>query len=78
LTEVNAQYLVRQREAFLEGTPGPDFPGGKGESEHVGRMGRGDVEIAGGVEGEKAMGLAPWGGESGFLGRMDEIEGLRS
>lgn len=36
-TELNAQYLARQREAFLAGTPGPDFPGGKGESEHVDR-----------------------------------------
>lgn len=78
LTEANAQYLVRQREAFLEGTPGPDFPGGKGESEHVGRIGRVAVESAGGVEGEKAMGLAPWGGELELLGRMNEIVGLRS
>lgn len=39
LTEANAKYLSRQREAFLEGIPGPDFPGGKGESEHVGRDG---------------------------------------
>jgi hypothetical protein len=30
LTERNARYLVRQRKAFLEGTPGPDFPGGAG------------------------------------------------
>lgn len=37
VTEQNAQYLERQRRAFLNGTPGPDFPGGKGESEHVNR-----------------------------------------
>lgn len=37
VTDINAQYLVRQREAFLAGTPGPDFGGGKGESEHIGR-----------------------------------------
>jgi hypothetical protein len=36
LTENNARYLVRQREAFLNGNPGPDFPGAKRESEHVG------------------------------------------
>lgn len=60
LTETNARYLVRQREAFLNGTPGPDFPGGKGESEHVGRMTRDDVEKAGGKDGLVAMGLAPW------------------
>ncbi|KAK4224104.1 hypothetical protein QBC38DRAFT_371798 [Podospora fimiseda] len=36
-TESNARYVVRQRAAFLEGTPAPDFPGGKGESDHIGR-----------------------------------------
>ncbi|MCJ1404806.1 hypothetical protein MMC11_008032 [Xylographa trunciseda] len=37
ITETNAEYLARQRDAFLGGFPGPDFPGGKGESEHIGR-----------------------------------------
>ncbi|TGJ78873.1 hypothetical protein E0Z10_g9890 [Xylaria hypoxylon] len=37
VTEKNAKYLVRQRNAFLAGTPGPDFPGGEGESKHVNR-----------------------------------------
>ncbi len=36
-TEASAKYVVRQREAFLQGTPGPDFPGGEGESRHIGR-----------------------------------------
>lgn len=27
LTEANAEYLGRQREAFAEGRPAPDFPG---------------------------------------------------
>jgi hypothetical protein len=63
LTEVNARYLVRQRKAFLDGTPGPDFPGGKGESEHVGRMTKKDIETAGGENGLRAMGLASWGAE---------------
>ncbi len=76
LTEVNARYLARQREAFLEGTPGPDFPGGKGESEHVGRLGREDVRSAGGVEGEKAMGLSPWVGQGEFVKKMNEVAGL--
>jgi len=60
LTEVNARYLVRQREAFTNGTPGPDFPGGKGECEHVGRMRKGDIEAAGGEDGLRAMGLGNW------------------
>ncbi|KAG5927179.1 hypothetical protein E4U42_002527 [Claviceps africana] len=37
VTDTNAAYLARQREAFRHGTPGPDFPGGEGESQHVGR-----------------------------------------
>ncbi|KAI0593965.1 DUF1479 domain protein [Biscogniauxia sp. FL1348] len=37
VTESNAKYLLRQKNAFLDGTPGPDFPGGKGESEHANR-----------------------------------------
>jgi hypothetical protein len=60
LTEINANYLVRQRKAFLDGTPGPDFPGGKGESENVGRMGINDILEAGGEDGLRAMGLANW------------------
>ncbi|KAL2024875.1 hypothetical protein VTK56DRAFT_3574 [Thermocarpiscus australiensis] len=36
-TEKSARYVARQREAFFQGTPGPDFPGGEGESRHVGR-----------------------------------------
>ena len=36
-TEASARYVARQREAFLNGTPGPDFPGGEGESRHIGR-----------------------------------------
>ncbi|KAJ2981778.1 hypothetical protein NUW58_g6599 [Xylaria curta] len=37
VTEQNAHYLLRQKNAFLDGTPGPDFPGGQGESQHVNR-----------------------------------------
>jgi hypothetical protein len=36
-TEESAKYVARQRAAFLEGTPAPDFPGGIGESNHTGR-----------------------------------------
>jgi len=54
VTEDNARYLVRQRSAFLDGTPGPDFPGGKGEPEHVDRPGRDRVGSAGAMP---AMGL---------------------
>lgn len=37
VTELNAKYTARQRDTFLAGIPAPDFPGGKGESQHVGR-----------------------------------------
>ncbi|KAI0142649.1 hypothetical protein GGR57DRAFT_508727 [Xylariaceae sp. FL1272] len=37
VTEQNAKYLLRQKNAFLAGTPGPDFPGGAGESQHIDR-----------------------------------------
>jgi hypothetical protein len=60
LTENNTRYLVRQREAFLDGTPGPDFPGGKGESEHIGRMTKKDIEAVGGEEALSAMGFGGW------------------
>ncbi|KAG7294037.1 hypothetical protein NEMBOFW57_004099 [Staphylotrichum longicolle] len=36
-TKASAEYVARQRAAFLQGTPGPDFPGGEGESRHIGR-----------------------------------------
>ncbi len=36
-TELNAAYVARQRATFLSGHPAPDFPGGIGESEHIGR-----------------------------------------
>ena len=61
LTEGNARYLYRQREAFLKGEPGPDFPGGEGESRHVGRATEGIFEEGGGdVEGARGMGLGMW------------------
>ncbi|KAL2128147.1 hypothetical protein VTI74DRAFT_9607 [Chaetomium olivicolor] len=36
-TKASAEYVARQRTAFFQGTPGPDFPGGEGESRHIGR-----------------------------------------
>ncbi|KAI4728711.1 DUF1479-domain-containing protein [Aureobasidium sp. EXF-10728] len=37
VTESNARYVAHQRANFHAGIPAPDFPGGKGESEHSGR-----------------------------------------
>jgi hypothetical protein len=54
VTEQNARYLVRQRVAFQEGTPGPDNSGGKGESEHVGRPTKDAIQSADAL---RAMGM---------------------
>jgi hypothetical protein len=56
-TESNTEYLARQRHTFLGGYPGPDFPGGKGESEHSGRPTIQYLLANTQNEGLKAMGL---------------------
>lgn len=56
LTSHNAKYLRTQAAAFLNGTPPVDFPGGVGESKHVGRGKTEDIH----EEGLPAMGLAPF------------------
>ncbi len=58
LTEANAEYLVRQRDAFSEGLPGPDFPSGPGESQHFGRLTPDFVMQNINLEAQQAMGLA--------------------
>lgn len=61
-TEQNAKYLKRQREAFINGTPGPDFPGGVGESQHVDKCGPEYLRSLADSEGLRAAGfekLAP-------------------
>jgi len=74
LTETNAQYLSRQREAFRIGTPAPDFPGGQGESAHRNRGSRDDIEQVSGRAGLGTMGLEkliPGGNET--EGAMEAI-----
>jgi hypothetical protein len=56
-TEANAEYLARQRDVFVAGYPGPDFPGGKGESEHFGRSTPQYLTSHSYSDGIKAMGL---------------------
>jgi hypothetical protein len=56
-TESNASYLARQRDAFLSGVPGPDFPGGRGEADHVGRPTQSYLNSQVSLEGLRAMGL---------------------
>ncbi|KAI1370836.1 DUF1479-domain-containing protein [Hypoxylon crocopeplum] len=57
VTELNARYLVRQRNAFLTGTPGPDFPGGQGEAGHVNRPTESYLRSHTGTEGLRAFGF---------------------
>jgi len=49
--------VARQRDAFLLGTPGPDFPGGKGESQHIGRPTENYIREKSSLKGLQAMGL---------------------
>jgi hypothetical protein len=57
LCQVNVEYLAQQRDAFQRGIPPPDFPGGEGESRHVGRAIPKDAQKLGGG---RAMGLEPF------------------
>lgn len=57
VTGANAAYLCRQRDAFLAGTPGPDFPGGKGESSHEGRPDEAYVLRYAHLDGLRALGF---------------------
>lgn len=64
LTQTNALFLARQRKAFLQGQPGPDFDSAGSamgsEAPHEGRPGQEEIAEAGGDAGLRAMGLAPW------------------
>ncbi|RPD57920.1 DUF1479-domain-containing protein [Lentinus tigrinus ALCF2SS1-7] len=57
LTERNAAYVRDQRDNFLRGLPSPDFPGGEGESQFVGRAGVGDITSA---DGRSLLGFEPF------------------
>ena len=57
-TELNAKYLAQQREAFAAGVPAPDFPGGRGESEHIGRATSESVSKEANELGLSSMGLS--------------------
>jgi hypothetical protein len=84
LTEANAWGLLRHRENFIAGTPSPDFGGGIGESEHVGRVKVESMESLVGVDGCRAAGLMEWDsdapgltpGERAVLDRANKILGF--
>ncbi|WRT65657.1 uncharacterized protein IL334_002602 [Kwoniella shivajii] len=80
LTEQNIEYIKDQRDTFLSGKPGPDFPGGVGESQFVGRGLPEDIETK---EGRQAMGLEPFdldgdltAGEKEMMRQANEILGF--
>jgi hypothetical protein len=77
LTIPNAQYLVHQREAFRAGTPGPDFPGGDGESEHVGRPTEDFVRENSNGNALRAFGLEKLNAEEGTSERESLTKGQR-
>ncbi|GMF79067.1 unnamed protein product [Aspergillus oryzae] len=60
VTEANANYVKRQRNDFLEGVPPPDFPGGKGESEHLGRATEAGLRKSTSQLGLRSLGLTKW------------------
>lgn len=57
LTERNAKYAAIQRQAFLDGTPGPDFSGGIGESQHIQRPSLQDLRGVADIDGLRATGF---------------------
>lgn len=73
MTEDNAKFLARQRDTFVAGTPSPDFGGGVGESEHVGRVGVEDLLKLVGDEGARAMGLERWDSEEAGLAPGERV-----
>lgn len=60
LTEGNAQFLARQRQAYTSGIPCPDFGGGEGEANHKGRVTVDLLAAMSSPEGMRAFGLEKW------------------
>lgn len=73
LCEMNVDYIKVQKEAFLKGVPPPDFPGGIGESKHVGR---GEDSFVKGHDGRAAFGLEKLEGEEDIIRRANAIMGF--
>lgn len=73
MTEYNAQYLARQRDAFVQGVPSPDFGGGVGESEHEGRITADDVTNLVNDDALRAMGLKEWDSDAAGLSPGERV-----
>ena len=73
LCDMNADYIKVQKEAFLNGIPPPDFPGGVGESCHVGR---GDAKLLKDSQAKAAFGFEKFEGDRVVIRRANEILGF--
>jgi uncharacterized protein DUF1479 len=56
VTRASIDYVRQQRANFEQGIPPVDFPGGVGESAHVGRPGVKELKAVAGVEGLRGLG----------------------
>lgn len=77
LCDINVKYAAIQREAFLKGLAGPDFPGfphGIAESEHIGRGTPEDVVEVGGTETLREFALAPFSAENLTPGEQEIVK----
>jgi hypothetical protein len=70
LCQVNVDYLLQQRHCFQHGIPPPDFPGGEGESRHIGRATPENINTS---EGRRAMGFEQFEMKSGMTSGEKEI-----
>jgi hypothetical protein len=59
-SKLNLNYAKHQLQHFLEGIPPADFPGGQGESEHIGRPGLEYLKAVSGEEALRSFGAAPF------------------
>ncbi|VUC21251.1 unnamed protein product [Clonostachys rosea] len=58
-TKINLDYVRKQREHFIQGIPPFDFPGGVGESQHVGRPDAAALKELSNEAALRAFGFAP-------------------
>lgn len=73
MCDLNVKYIKAQKEAFLEGVPPPDFPGGIGESKH---LGRGEETGLKGNTARAALGFERFQGEEDVVRRANAILGF--
>jgi hypothetical protein len=73
MCDMNVDYIKAQKEAFLQGVPPPDFPGGVRESKHVGR---GKENSLSGNIARSAFGFEKFQGEGDVVRRANAILGF--